>query len=98
MIKLGFYTAILSELSLEEVVNFAAAEGFACIEVMCWPLGKAERRYAGVTQSTSPVWGEKGEPDPSDSDQCKRGDQCAGILSELSRTPITRRPRCTSTT
>lgn len=49
MIKLGFNTAILPELSLEEVVNFAAAEGFACIEVMCWPLGKAERRYAGVT-------------------------------------------------
>jgi sugar phosphate isomerase/epimerase len=47
--KLGFVTAILPELSLEEVVSFAAAEGFACVEVMCWPKGRAERRYAGVT-------------------------------------------------
>ncbi len=47
--KLGFVTAILPELSLEEVVTFAAVEGFECIEVMCWPVGKAERRYAGIT-------------------------------------------------
>ena len=47
--QLGFVTAILPELSLEEVARFAAAEGFECLEVMCWPRGKAERRYAGVT-------------------------------------------------
>lgn len=47
--QLGFVTAILPELSLDEVLAFAAAEGFACVEVMCWPEGKAERRYAGVT-------------------------------------------------
>ncbi len=47
--KLGFVTAILPELSLEEVALFAAEQGFDCIEVMCWPRGKAERRYAGVT-------------------------------------------------
>lgn len=47
--KLGFVSAILADLSLEEVVQFAAAEGFACVELMCWPKGKAERRYAGVT-------------------------------------------------
>jgi sugar phosphate isomerase/epimerase len=39
----------LPELGLEEVVRFAAAEGFQCVELMCWPRGKAERRYAGVT-------------------------------------------------
>jgi sugar phosphate isomerase/epimerase len=49
MIKLGFVSAILSELSFEEVVSFAAQEGFSCVELMCWPHGKAERRYAGVT-------------------------------------------------
>jgi sugar phosphate isomerase/epimerase len=49
MMKLGFVSAILPDLSLEEVVQFAAAEGFACVELMCWPKGKAERRYAGVT-------------------------------------------------
>jgi len=47
--KLGFCSAILPELSLEEVVEFAAAESFQCVELMCWPRGKAERRYAGVT-------------------------------------------------
>lgn len=47
--KLGFVTAILPELSLEEILEFAAAEGFSCVEVMCWPVGKADRRYAGVT-------------------------------------------------
>ena len=46
--KLGLVSAILPDLSLEEVVAFAADEGFSCVEVMCWPRGKAERRYAGV--------------------------------------------------
>lgn len=49
MQDLGFVSAIFAEQSLEEVVNFAAQNGFQCIEVMCWPKGKAERRYAGVT-------------------------------------------------
>lgn len=47
--KLGFVTAILPELSLDDVLAFAAAEGFACVEAMCWPVGRAERKYAGVT-------------------------------------------------
>ncbi|MEZ5275757.1 MAG: sugar phosphate isomerase/epimerase [Opitutaceae bacterium] len=47
--KLGFVSAILPELRLEEVLRFAADNGFDTIEPMCWPAGKAERRYAGVT-------------------------------------------------
>lgn len=47
--KLGFVTAIFPDLSLEEVVEFAADEGYDSIEVMCWPRGAAERRYAGVS-------------------------------------------------
>ncbi len=47
--KLGFVSAILPDLSLEEVVQLASREGFDCVELMCWPTGKAERRYAGVT-------------------------------------------------
>lgn len=47
--QLGFVSAILPELSLAEVLQFAAEAGFDCVEVMCWPVGKAERRYAGVT-------------------------------------------------
>ncbi|SEJ08648.1 Sugar phosphate isomerase/epimerase [Cyclobacterium xiamenense] len=49
MLKLGFVSAILAENSFEEVIDFAAAADFSCVEIMCWPKGKAERRYAGVT-------------------------------------------------
>jgi sugar phosphate isomerase/epimerase len=47
--QLGFVSAILPELSLEEVLSFASREGFAAVELMCWPVGKADRRFAGVT-------------------------------------------------
>jgi sugar phosphate isomerase/epimerase len=47
--KLGFVTAILPEFSLDQILSFAAQENFSCVEVMCWPVGKAERRFAGVT-------------------------------------------------
>jgi sugar phosphate isomerase/epimerase len=49
MMQLGFVSAILPELSLAEVVRFAAETGYDCVELMCWPVSKAERRYAGVT-------------------------------------------------
>lgn len=47
--KLGFITAICEGMSFEEVVDFAAENGLECLEVACWPNGKAERRYAGVS-------------------------------------------------
>lgn len=47
--KLGFVSAILPELPLDEVLAFARIERFACVEAMCWPAGKAERKFAGVT-------------------------------------------------
>lgn len=47
--QLGFVSAIFAESSLDEVLDFAAAEGFDCVELMCWPAGPAERKYAGVT-------------------------------------------------
>ncbi|WP_455364834.1 sugar phosphate isomerase/epimerase family protein [[Eubacterium] cellulosolvens] len=47
--KLGFVSAIFPDLPLEDVINFASRENFSCIELMCWPKGKADRRYAGVT-------------------------------------------------
>jgi sugar phosphate isomerase/epimerase len=49
MMKLGFVSALFGDLGLEEVLSFASEKGFACVELMCWPVGKAERRYAGVT-------------------------------------------------
>lgn len=47
--KLGFITAICGEMTFKEVVDFAAEEGLQCLEVACWPQGKAQRRYAGVS-------------------------------------------------
>lgn len=49
MMQLGFVSAILPDDSLEEVFATAAELGYECVELMCWPVGKAERRYAGVT-------------------------------------------------
>ena len=46
--QIGFVSAILAELTLEQVLAFAAEEGFACVELMCWPPGGSNRRYAGV--------------------------------------------------
>jgi sugar phosphate isomerase/epimerase len=47
--QLGFVSAILPDQSLEEVFATASELGYDCVELMCWPRGKAERRYAGVT-------------------------------------------------
>ena len=47
--KLGFVSAILDTWTYEEMMDFAADHGFECVEVACWPQGKAERRYAGVS-------------------------------------------------
>lgn len=49
MMKFGLLTAILDGWTYEEAVDIAAEMGFACLEVACWPAGKAERRYAGVS-------------------------------------------------
>lgn len=49
MMKLGFVSAIVPELSLEQVLALGAQIGYQTVEVMCWPPSKAERRYAGVT-------------------------------------------------
>ena len=47
--KLGFVSAILDQSNYEEMMDIAGEMGFACVEVACWPQGKAERRYAGVS-------------------------------------------------
>lgn len=49
MFHFGLLTAILDGWSFEETVDIAAEMGFECLEVACWPAGKAERRYAGVS-------------------------------------------------
>ena len=47
--KLGFVSAILPEYTLESLLSFAQTEGFSSVELMCWPTGKSDRRYSGVT-------------------------------------------------
>lgn len=47
--KLGFVSAILDGWDFEEMIDTAASMGYHCVEVACWPSGKAERRYAGVS-------------------------------------------------
>ena len=47
--KLGIFTAAFPGKSLEEVASWAASNGFETLEIACWPLEKATRRYAGIT-------------------------------------------------
>ena len=47
--KLGLLSAILDSWTYEEVIDIAAGMNFRSVEVACWPQGKAERRYAGVS-------------------------------------------------
>ena len=48
--KLGLLTAAFPTLTLEEIADWAAANGFEALEVACWPAGEgAARRYAGVS-------------------------------------------------
>ena len=47
--KLGLVSAILGDLGYEEMIDFVSQCGLQCVEVACWPQGKAVRRYAGVS-------------------------------------------------
>ena len=47
--KLGIFTAAFPGKSLEETAAWAAENEFETLEIACWPLEKATRRYAGVT-------------------------------------------------
>ncbi len=42
--KLGFMTACLPEMKLEEVVKWAKDKGFGMLEVACWPRVFEKRR------------------------------------------------------
>lgn len=47
--KLGLVSAILEQYDYEQMIDAISAIGYECVEVACWPAGKAERRYAGVS-------------------------------------------------
>ena len=63
--KLGFFTAALPDNTLEQAAKWGAESGFQAIEIACWPLEKATRRYAGVTHI-----------DVNDLDQAKAKEIC----------------------
>ena len=46
--KIGIVSAILGDYSYEDMIDAIAQMGFRCVEVACWPIGRSERRYAGV--------------------------------------------------
>ncbi len=47
--KLGIFSAAFPNWSLEQFVDWSAANGFEMVELASWPRQKADRRYAGVT-------------------------------------------------
>lgn len=47
--KLGLVSAILDQSDFYELIDVVAENGLNCVEVACWPQGKAARRYAGVS-------------------------------------------------
>lgn len=47
--KLGVFSAALPDYSLEQLADWAADNEFDSLEIACWPVEKANRRYAGVT-------------------------------------------------
>lgn len=47
--KVGLVSAILDWMPFEEMIDTISSLGYECVEVACWPNGKAERRYAGVS-------------------------------------------------
>ncbi len=44
--QLGFVSAIFHDRSLDELLAFAAAEGYDCVEVQCWP---PEGKFSGAS-------------------------------------------------
>ncbi len=47
--KLGLFSAAFKQWNLEQVAEFASANGFEALEIACWPLGgEKTRRYADV--------------------------------------------------
>src|SRR5688500_11053955 len=48
--KLGLLTAAFAGQTLDEVADWAAANGYESLEIACWPAGEgAARRHAGVS-------------------------------------------------
>ena len=47
--KLGILSSIMDVWTYEEMIDDISKIGYESVEVACWPQGKSERRYAGVS-------------------------------------------------
>ena len=47
--KLGILSSIMDGWTYEEMIDDISKIGYESVEVACWPQGKSERRYAGVS-------------------------------------------------
>jgi sugar phosphate isomerase/epimerase len=47
--KLGLMTAALPGMNLGDLAAWAAESGYQMLEIACWPVGKKDRRYGGVS-------------------------------------------------
>ena len=92
--KLGFVSAIVPEYTLDQVLSFAHKAGFSSVELMCWPPGKAERRYAGrhPHRRDQPV-PRRDREDPGPAGHSPGRDLRSGLLSQPAFRPIEQRPR-----
>ncbi len=46
--QLGFVSAVFRDLNLNDVLDFAAAEDFDCVELVCWPAHHDDPRLGGI--------------------------------------------------
>lgn len=87
--KLGFLTVPFGDWTLEQVADFAAANGFEVLEVACWPREPgATRRYAGVTHIDAATLDRPGPSGPG---------RCSTRRESASRRSATTRTRCIPT-
>src|SRR5262245_16544177 len=79
LMKLGLLTAAFPDAPLTEVADWAAGNGFAMLEVACWPRGEgATRRYAGVSHIDCAHLSE-GEAKDLVADLADRGIEVSGL-------------------
>ena len=77
--KLGLLTAAFPETPLTEVADWAASNGFAMLEVACWPRAEGQaRRYAGVSHIDVDGLGD-GEAKELVADLATRGIEISGL-------------------
>ena len=63
--KLGLLTAAFPDLTLEEVADWAGANGFDTLEIACWPVSGGEKRRYAASRTSTPRTSMPAAPRPS---------------------------------